>query len=174
MPYSLETHKYSQQNYMINTLKKLRCNIIVWSTHRVALPVIRLLMKPPEFPYSVAELHHMPEGSLGANLYAFLQRHHLHLLKDYESHDVKHTLLSYPATEEGEAALQHFFYGNGQRSFPVMITVIVSSLVMPEYRHSFKTARSRGRQTPPLNGTPWFSLLRQPMNDIINDLKIAQ
>lgn len=158
---------------MIQILKKLRCAIIVWSTHHVALPVIRLVVRPPQFPYSVADLHHMPEGSLGANLYSFLQRHNLHLLKDYESHDVKHTLLSYPATEEGEAALQHFFYGNGQRSFPVVITVIVSSIVMPEYRNSFKQARERGRQTPPLNGTPWFSLLQQPMNTIINNLKIA-
>lgn len=159
---------------MIQTLKKWRCALIVWSTHSVALPVIRLLMKPPEFPYSVAELHKMPEGSLGANLYAFLQRHNLHLLKNYESHDVKHALLSYPATEEGEAALQHFFYGNGQRSFPAMITIIVITVIMPEYRHSFKAARERGRLTPPLNGTPWFSLLRQPINTIIKDLKIAQ
>lgn len=157
---------------IIQKLKQLRCGLITWSTHSLALPVIRILLKPNKFPYSVSDLRDLPDGSVGKRMLAFLEHHQLHLLPDYESHDIKHTILSYPANEEGEASLQYFFLGNGQRSFPVLITVLVSYFVMPEYHRSFKKAYNRGRCTPPLVGTNWFALMPLPYESVINQLKI--
>ncbi len=154
--------------------KQIRCKIITWSTHRLALPAIRILLKPKKFPYTIQQLKLLPQESLGAALLQFLENHQLHLLPDYESHDVKHALLGYPATEEGEASLQYFFLGNGQRSFPVLITVLVTFLIMPEYHNAFKKAYIRGKSTPSLGGTNWFSLLDQPTEHVLKQLSIKQ
>ena len=158
---------------MIQLLKKWRCALVTWSTHQLALPVIRLIAKLPKFPYSVEQVCAMEPGTLGASLHEFLAAHHLGLLADYEAHDIKHALLGYPATEEGEASLQYFFLGNGQRSFPVLITVFVTFFIMPEYRQSFKRAWRRGKDTPRLGGVDWFSLLPLDVEMVRHNLKIA-
>ncbi len=157
---------------MIALLKKWRCALLVFCTHSVALPAIRLLQQVKKFPYNTAQLGEMPDSSGGALLLQFLHRHNLHLLPDYESHDIKHALLGYPATEEGEASLQYFFYGNGQRSFPVLITVLVTFVIMPEYHAAFRKAYRRGLATPRLGGVDWFGMLPQPAEDIRQQLQI--
>ena len=157
---------------IVQQIKQIRCNIITWSTHKLALPVIRILIRPGKFPYSVNDLREMPDGSMGRELLIFLETYKLHLLTDYESHDIKHTLLSYPADEEGEAGLQYFMLGNGQRSFPVLITVLVSYCTMPEYHQSFRKAYSRGQKTPRLRGTNWFALMPLPYHTVLQQLNI--
>ena len=114
----------------------------------------------------------MDDDTTGALLYRFLKQHNLHLLADYESHDIKHALLGYPANEEGEACLQYFFWGNGLRSFPVWITVMVTLFVMPEYHGSFRKAYERGKITPDLQGTDWFGLITKPFDSVIQQLNI--
>lgn len=157
---------------MLNFIKKYRCKLLTWSTHSLALPFIRGIMHLPPFPYSVADLQNMEAGSVGHLLLQFLHNHQLHLLPHYESHDIKHSLLSYPATEEGEASLQYFFFGNGQRSFPVLITVFITFFIMPEYHKAFRQAYSRGRATPPLAGTNWAAILPLPLSQVLQQLKI--
>jgi hypothetical protein len=64
-----------------------------------------------------------PAGTLGNDLFIFLKQRNLPLLKHYARHDLKHVLLGYDTTEEGEACLQSFMFGNGRISFPVLATV---------------------------------------------------
>lgn len=157
---------------MLNIIKKYRCKLLTWGTHRLALPLIRCIMHLPPFPYSVPDLQNMEAGSVGHLLLQFLHNHQLHLLPHYESHDIKHALLSYPATEEGEASLQYFFLGNGQRSFPVLITVFITFFIMPEYHKAFRQAYSRGKSTPSLAATNWSTLLPQQVAHVLHKLKI--
>lgn len=159
---------------MLQKLKKNRCRLLEWGTHDLMLPIIRTLKHLPEFPYTAADLRKMPSGSLGKELLHFLEGRQLHLLKGYESHDIKHTLLGYGPTEDGEAAMQYFFLGNGQRSFPVIITVAVTLIIMPEYYGIFRRAYKRGKATPSLNGVQWFDLLPYQTTHILADLKIAE
>ncbi len=160
-------------NSLVKYLKKLRCRLLVWSTHSVALPVIRMVGNLPRFPYSAATLRLLPEGTLGNSLMQFLDSQGLVLLPQYESHDIKHVLLGYGADEEGEAAMQYFFLGNGARSFPVIITVLVTLIIMPEFYGSFRRAFIRGRRTPSLAGTDWHALVRIPVADIHKLLQIS-
>jgi len=157
----------------IKSLKKMRCRLLVWSTHSVALPIIRMAGNLPRFPYSITALRAMPDGTLGNALMQFLDSQGLVLLPQYESHDIKHVLLGYGADEEGEAAMQYFFLGNGARSFPVIITVLVTLIIMPEFYSSFRRAYIRGRHTPPLAGTDWHALVHVPVADIHNLLQIS-
>ena len=141
-------------------------------THSVALPTLRLLLKLPEFPYTMEQLQRMPAGTLGNELAGFLQCHKLQLLKDYESHDLKHLLLGYGPDEKGEVCLQYFMLGNRQYSFPVLATVVVGAALLPEFYRSFLNAYRRGRRTPSLAGVNWFALIPQKIATIKQQLSI--
>lgn len=111
---------------MKSKLLKAREGVLVSLTHRIALPILKIMRKPNVFTYTRAELKALPVGTLGNDLYIFLDQRNLPLLNHYARHDLKHVLLGYDTTEEGEACLQSFMLGNGRVSFPVLATVIYS------------------------------------------------
>src|SRR6187200_3167970 len=113
-------------------LKKVRVSILVILTHKIALPMLKLVRGPNEFTYSKDELLSFPAGTLGNDLFVFVKQRNLPLLKHYARHDLKHVLLGYDTTEEGEACLQSFMFGNGRISFPVLATITYSFITMPE------------------------------------------
>ncbi len=131
---------------MKNKLLKTRENTLVFLTHKIALPILEIVRKPNVFTYSEAELKALPAGTLGNDLSNFLEQRNLPLLMHYARHDLKHVLLSYDTTEEGEACLQSFMLGNGRISFPVLATVIYSFLTMPEYWNKMKKAFYKGKK----------------------------
>jgi ubiquinone biosynthesis protein Coq4 len=138
-----------------------RSAILVFLTHQLALPVLKIIRKPEVFPYSRAQLHEMQEGTLGKDLISMLDENNFSLLTHYARHDIKHILLGYPTTDEGEVSLQMFMLGNGQMSFPVLITVLFGSFTMPEYWSSFIKAYQRGKKCAPVNRWNWFALVPQ-------------
>lgn len=144
---------------MIRRLKKIRMQILVLLTHKIALPMLKLFRKPNVFPYNMGDLRSMPVGSLGNDLYVFLSEKDLPLLRHYARHDLKHVLLGYDTTEQGEACLQSFMLGNGRISFPVLATVIYSFLIMPEYRGKMRQAFSAGRKSDPIHKWKWNEIL---------------
>jgi len=158
---------------MLRRIKKVRGNVLVWLTHRVALPILLLIRKPKEFEYSLNDLHDLSDGSLGKELALFIEANGLHLLKYYEKHDIKHVLFGYPSTEEGEVCLQFFMLGNGHVSFPVLITVIFGLLFMPEYYSLFIKAYKRGKRTPALKNVEWFDLVPQQLAAIRNQYQLT-
>jgi len=144
---------------MIQQLKKIRRQTLVFLTHSMALPVLKIIRKKKPFPYSTAELWQMPDGTVGKDLVQMLQQEQLHLLPYYEKHDVKHVLLGYPTTEEGEVCLQCFMLGNGHISFPVMATVLFGLTTMPEHYHAFKNAFQKGRSSTCISSWNYFELI---------------
>jgi len=81
------------------------------------------------------------------------------MLPHYEKHDVKHVVLGYPPTEKGEIGLQCFMLANGRITAPVVFSVLVGVIIVPEAWKSFYKAWKRGRATPCLNQLDWFSLV---------------
>jgi ubiquinone biosynthesis protein Coq4 len=118
---------------MKKILIKTRTSILVFLTHKIALPVLKIVRKPNEFTYNKDQLQFLPPGSLGNDLYHFLVKRNLPFLAHYARHDLKHVLLGYDTTDEGEACLQCFMLGNGRISFPVLATVLYSMVTMPEH-----------------------------------------
>ena len=151
-------------------IKKLRSAFLVYLTHRMALPVLRIIRKPEIFPYTKKELKSFPEGSLGKDLINFLEIKNLDLLPYYARHDIKHILLGYETTDEGEACLQCFMLGNGHVSFPVVATVLYGFTTMPEYWGSFKKAYARGKLCQPISDWKWFEILAQPTQSLIKKI----
>src|SRR6187397_501715 len=151
---------------MIMRLKKVRESILVILTHKVALPMLKLVRRPNEFSYSEDDLRSLPPGTLGNDLFVFLKQRNLPLLKHYARHDLKHVLLGYDTTEEGEACLQSFMFGNGRISFPVLATVTYSFITMPEYWSKIKEAFRQGKKSNPIHGWKWNELLKEPTEEL--------
>ncbi len=151
-------------------IKKLRSAILVYLTHRMALPVLRIIRKPEIFPFTREELKNFPDKTLGKDLINFLEIKQLDLLPYYARHDIKHILLGYETTDEGEACLQCFMLGNGHVSFPVIATVLYGFVTMPEYWKSFRKAYARGQQCDPISNWKWFEILEEPTESLIKKI----
>jgi ubiquinone biosynthesis protein Coq4 len=147
---------------MKKRLLKTRSAILVFLTHRIALPVLRLTRRPNVFIYNKEELGQFPEGTLGKDLFKFLETRNLPLLKHYARHDLKHILLNYDTTDEGEACLQSFMFGNGRISFPVLATILYSFLTMPEHWGKMRNAFLAGRRCNSFHHWKWNELLYEP------------
>ena len=151
---------------MKGRLLKFRETILVFLTHKIALPMLKLVRRPNEFTYSEADLQSLPSGTLGNDLFVFLKQRNLPLLKHYARHDLKHVLLGYDTTEEGEACLQSFMFGNGRISFPVLATVTYSFITMPEYWSKMKKAFRQGKRSDPIHPWKLNELLKEPTEEL--------
>ena len=160
---------------MYRILTGLRSKLLVFLTHNMALPMLRFIRRPQRFPYTSAELNSLPIGTLGYNLINFLHRKNLKLLPHYAKHDIKHILLQYDTTDEGEVCLQCFMLGNGHISFPVAATVLYGFVTMPEYWKKFRVAYRRGKKSIPIKNWKWFCILQETTQSLIykinNDAK---
>lgn len=152
----------------------IRSKLLVFLTHQLALPILKFVRAPQKFPYTRDELHNLEQGSLGKELIMMLDKKKLQLLPYYAKHDIKHILLQYDTTDEGEVCLQCFMLGNGHLSFPVLATVIFGAVTMPEYWSSFYKAYKRGAKAPALNGWPWMALLHEQTNTLIIKISINE
>ena len=151
---------------MKKELLKIRKQLLVFLTHKIALPVLKLVRRPNAFIHSEEELQSLPAGTLGNDLFIFLKERNLPLLKHYTRHDLKHVLLGYDTTEEGEACLQSFMLGNGRISFPVLATVAYSFITMPEYRAKMKNAFQEGKKSTSIHSWHWNEILQIPTEEL--------
>jgi ubiquinone biosynthesis protein Coq4 len=161
---------------MYKQIKKLRSQLLVYLTHQMALPILKLMRNEEKFPYTLAELQCFAKGTLGNDLYIFLDNKELELLPYYARHDMKHILLGYDTTDEGEGCLQCFMLGNGHVSFPVVATVLYGVVTMPEYWKTFGIAYKRGRGCKPIADWKWFEILTDEtamLQKTINHEKVA-
>jgi ubiquinone biosynthesis protein Coq4 len=155
---------------MYKLLVKIRSFLLVFLTHNMALPILKVIRSPEKFPYTREDLYQLPAGTLGNRLVNMLDRKGLKLLPYYARHDIKHILLEYDTTDEGEVCLQYFMLGNGHLSFPVVATVLYGTLTMPEYWKSFRKAYGRGVRAVPIKNWEWFKLIDQPVTLLITKL----
>lgn len=147
---------------MTTVLTKIRSSVLVFLTHRMALPVLKLIRKPEMFPYSIENLLQFPDGSVGKDLAVFLEQRKLPLLPYYARHDIKHLLLGYDTTDEGEVCLQCFMLGNRHISFPVVATVSFGIITMPGHWKKFVDSYRGGRNSIAISDWKWFEILTQP------------
>lgn len=147
---------------MYKLVIKIRSAVLVYLTHRMALPVLKMIRKPELFPYSKQQLQQFENGTLGKDLVNFIDEKGLELLPYYVRHDIKHILLEYDTTDDGEVCLQSFMLGNGHISFPVMATVLYGFISMPEHWKKFRLAYNRGKKATAISNWQWVDLLCLP------------
>lgn len=146
---------------MYRNFVKIRSAVLVFLTHSIALPILKVVRRPQLFPYNRQQLLQMQEGTMGNALIKMLDDNNLALLPYYAKHDIKHILLGYDTTDKGEVCLQCFMLGNGHISFPVFITVVFGFVAVPEHWGSFTKAYRRGRRSTPIENWKWFEILHE-------------
>lgn len=149
---------------------QLRAGLLEFLTHSMALPLLKLLRNPWKFPFDNKTLSQMEAGTFGRELHDFLDSRGLQLLPYYAKHDIKHILLGYDTTGEGEVCLQLFMLGNGHKSFPVIATVLFGLLLMPEHYPAFRKAYRRGKGASSLEKVDWYGLVPQYVNSVRSEL----
>lgn len=147
---------------MYSFIIKCRSALLVFLTHQMALPILKLVRAPEKFPYTRTQLELFAPGTLGKELVQFVHQKGLALLPYYARHDMKHILLQYDTTDEGEVCLQCFMLGNGHLSFPVLATVAFGLATMPEHWKKFRSAYRRGQCANSIEHWDWFRILEQP------------
>ncbi len=151
-------------------MKNIRKQMITYLAHEVALPYFRLIRKAYKFPYTVKQLQRFPDGTVGKALFHFFKDNNLDMLPHYEKHDVKHVVLNYPPTEEGEVCLQCFMLANGRITIPVIFSVMFGVTIMPDKWKSFRAAWKRGRATRSLNSLNWFDLVPLQLQEVQQEI----
>jgi ubiquinone biosynthesis protein Coq4 len=154
-----------------STIKKGRSTLLVYLTHKMALPLLKHLRKPVLFPFSMEELKQFPDNTMGKDLAVFIEKKGLDLLPYYAKHDIKHILLDYDTTDDGEVCLQCFMLGNRHVSFPVLATVMYGFVTMPEYWSLFRKAFRRGRGCGYIESWKWFEILREQTSTLKNKVQ---
>jgi ubiquinone biosynthesis protein Coq4 len=156
---------------MLALLKKIRCRILVALTHHVALPMLKHVRKAKPFPHSLESMRSMPAESLGFQLSQMLDENNFEMLSHYARHDMKHIVLGYAATEEGEVCLQSFMLGNGRLSFPVLITIYFGCITMPEHWKAMRAAYARGKNSRSIHQWNWFELIPESVEELRNRMR---
>ena len=146
---------------MYSFIIKCRSALLVFLTHQMALPILKLIRTPEKFPYTQTQLQSFAPGTLGKDLVQFVHHKGLALLPYYARHDMKHILLQYDTTDEGEVCLQCFMLGTGHLSFPVLATVAFGLATMPEHWKKFRAAYQRGQTANFIEHWDWFGILEQ-------------
>ncbi|WP_157560225.1 hypothetical protein U8527_05535 [Kordia algicida OT-1] len=88
---------------------------------------------------------------MGKEIANCLDHHQLNLVPKYESHDLKHVLLDYKMTAEGEIRMQAFMLGNGNYSIPSFAILLFGTLLLPDLWKKFYADFQKGRKTIPIS-----------------------
>jgi len=90
------------------------------------------------------------KGTLGKEIVKCLKENNLNLVPNYESHDLKHTLLNFKMTPLDEIRMQAFMIGNGNWSIPSLAIFIYGTLLLPSKWNLFKEDYIKGRKAIPI------------------------
>jgi hypothetical protein len=140
-------------------IKKIRSALLEVLTHKLALPLITGFRKKQFFPYTIEQLLLFPDGTLGKDLALYLKKKNFNLIPNYERHDCKHIILQYEMDEEGEARMQFYFLGNRHYSVPVIMTVILCFVLMPDHWGKFYYEFKKGRRSKTFDNVDFNKLV---------------
>lgn len=156
---------------MKSMILQARFLFIHHAIHTLTIPLFRLLFTTKPFPFRQETLQYFNKGSIGNLLFQFLETNQLTLLKDYESHDVKHVLFGYPPDERGEACLQFFMLGNKWYSSATFLVCFHTILLYPENYAAFYIAYKKGKKYHSIKSTDWYAILPFSLKEFRQSLK---
>lgn len=118
--------------------------------------------------WSKSELKNFNHGSLGREIFQFLDNNGFKMLAKFEDHHALHVLLGYSNHIIDEVRMQFCLFGNGKRSLYLFGVIIIGWLAFPECWHLFKDAFKKGKQINPIHHWKFEHLLREPVHLLRN------
>lgn len=136
---------------------------IAWKVVDLLQPLyLRIRYKKKPWTVHQDNLAQYPEGSLGKDIYTFLDHTKLRLIPKVESHDVFHVLLGFETSIKEESCLQFTLFGNGKRSMPMLACTAVSLLLWPEHWGDFYRSYKMGQNAVRFHDLEFEKLLKMP------------
>ena len=124
--------------------------LIIKYSFKLAVWLIGLFYNKEPFELKVTALEKMPEGTVGKSIADCLNSHKLKLVPGYESHDLKHVVLSFAMTPLDEIRMQAFMLGNGNSSLPSLAIFLFGFLLLPHKWKTFLQDYRNGKNTIPI------------------------
>lgn len=134
----------------MNVLQRVARRIIEIAFDR-SVGAISLFHDMSRYHQKVDALRTCRRGSLGSEIANVLDRRGLTLVPGYESHDLKHALLDFDMTAEGEIRMQAFMVGNGNYSVPSLAILLFGAALLPDLWTTLVTDFGMGRRTRPVS-----------------------
>ena len=134
----------------MNVFQRLARRIIE-SAFELSVATIELFNDMSRLRRKVDTLRRCAAGSLGKEIADILDRRGLTLVPGYESHDLKHALLGFEMTAEGEVRMQAFMIGNGNYSVPSFAIFAFGAVLLPDLWSTFRNDFQEGRNTRPIS-----------------------
>ncbi|NJN34418.1 MAG: hypothetical protein HC817_09385 [Saprospiraceae bacterium] len=128
---------------------------------RVVNVFIKFMPRNYRWQWSKSDLAHFPEGTIGKDLFNFLEKNNFDILPFLETHDVYHIILGYKPTLLDEARLYFFLLGNGKRSLEVLATVWTSLWVLPDCWLDLYAHFKQGKAAPTISHLNFKHLLHE-------------
>jgi hypothetical protein len=116
------------------------------------------------------QLRDFQPGSMGKEIYYFLNSQGFEMLAKFEDHDALHVVLGYSSHVVDEVRMQFCLFGNGKRSLYLFGVICIGWLAFPECWHLFTEAFKRGRASAPVHRWKFEHLLREPLFVLRNHL----
>jgi ubiquinone biosynthesis protein Coq4 len=151
---------------------KIRQAVLAKLTVVIYYPFLFVVYKPKHKSFQPAELAQMPQGSLGNSVISVWAENNLSKIRNYELHDAKHLLLGYGINYEGEIQMQYFELGNGNRSLPVCVAIVVGTVFAPEYIGQYIRAYKRGKSCRYISDSYLQVQMLTDLNQLKNQLAL--
>ena len=129
----------------MNRFQKLARKIIKISFN-ISISIIEFFSEMEPYKKKVAHLRKFEKGTLGKEIADCLDCHKLTLVPKYESQDLKHVLLNYDMTAEGEIRMQAFMIGNGNWALPTLAIFIFGAILLPSKWPVFMEDMRKGKK----------------------------
>ncbi len=156
---------------MKKSFVKFRTQLLQWLVNFTA-PIYLNLVKKNKAPwkYSKDDLANFPSGSLGKELFLFLEQRKFDLIPKAERHDIFHLLTGYDTTPEEETKMQFWLLGNGKWTPYTIGTCIIGFFLIPEYSKSFFAAYKKGCASISISDWRFEPLLYMNFNSIVQQI----
>ncbi|UKN01445.1 hypothetical protein K6119_17100 [Paracrocinitomix mangrovi] len=117
------------------------------------------------------DLQQFDDNTLGYAVSQFLITNKIELIDKLESHDVYHVITGTGTTVKEEVGMQFLLMGNGKRSVYLYSTVVICSLLLPEYLKYFNSRFQFGKKLHPIHKLNLLQELQNPLEEIQKRIK---
>lgn len=149
------------------TKKALRESLLV-QLFEISKPIYRMLFKrkTKAWRYKRKDLEQFEENTLGKKLYYFLTENNFEIEEKLENHDIGHVLLGYELNVRDEICMQFFFLSSGKRSAYCLFTIVLGTIILPEYYSYYHTAYQRGKNVINFHKWKFEYLLHENVHEL--------
>ncbi|MBQ0152087.1 MAG: hypothetical protein KBS61_04265 [Chryseobacterium sp.] len=153
-------------------MKKLRVQFILFMYENSQKQYRKYFKKKKrQWQFSEAQLLNFQNDSLGKVLGDFYQKHGFRMIPKMENHDVYHLITDFSTNIQDEIAMQYLLFGNGKKTAYLLGTMLLGTLVFPEYYKMYYEAYYKGKAMKTFHHLNFEELLWQNFYHLKDFLK---